>query len=72
MNLLTAITSKSAHELNPTITLFGVSATGTYTLLERSSDASEIVEKFKLRANAGEYAGLEVRVNGFRVQFDIT
>jgi hypothetical protein len=84
MKLAEAISQACEFIVIPRITLFHVSASGEYDLLhtvkivgacgadvpESLDEIVQFVERFKSEAAKPETVGLEVRVDGSRVQFD--
>lgn len=72
MKLLEALKHAGRHLIVARYSLFHVSATGVYTSLHQTTDAAEMVERFKTESVKPETVGLEVRCDGQRVQFDGT
>jgi hypothetical protein len=84
MKLIESIQHASRFSLSPTFSLFGVTANGHYTLLLTTKceysfstyriqqsilrQAEIVAERFK--AEAFNHDGLEVRVDGQRIEFD--
>ena len=82
MKIYDAIIHAARFSVSPTFTLFGVTSKGDYTLIitdkvvgvfgsknpEIEAKAKILVERFK--SECFNHDGLEVRVDGVRVQFD--
>lgn len=70
MRLREAMERAGRHWIHPVYSLFGVSSKNEYTTLLNGEPLEATAQRFEREAREGNFAGLEVRCNGMRVNFD--